>query len=110
MEAGSGRYISIRVYRGDSTSTVRVPLVTTREERERLCFGYMGYDKTGEGKKGGRKAEDKMHKLRRYYIYTLGWGTSMACTRETHQNAKRERTGRGKRKKWNIVEDKQIDS
>jgi len=118
MEAGSGRYISISCLSGgDSMFTVRGPLASARggggkTGKESDCvLDTWVMTRLERARRVEEERKGKMHKRRRYYIYTLGGGTSMNCTRETHQNTKRQRTGRERRKKWKIVVgDKQIDS
>lgn len=108
MEAESGRYISISVYMDGSIFAVRVPLVQTREGKRDCVLdtwvmtrqGLERTRKVGEKRKARCTNDDAI-------IFThLGGGTSMACTRGTHQNTKRQRSGRGKRKKRRIVGDK----
>ena len=98
MEAGSGLDLCLCEW---FYAVSRLSSDDQGGKRERVCVldTWVMTRLEPREQEGWRKAEGKMNKRGRYYIYTLGGGTSMACTHETHQNLKRHRRGRGKRKR-----------
>jgi len=93
--------------------TVRAPLVTARKERGRLCFGYMGHDKTGAERTRRAEEKQKARCTNNDAIIFTHWEGELQClarTKHTKKPKDNEEAEESERKGRIVVGDKQIDS